>query len=171
MVLPWDIVLKICSVHAGRNSSGHDKFVWVVCKDGMFSVKKAYQAQLLNSNVADWEGRFIWKLKLPPKIIYFLWLVFHGKLLTNLQRNIRGLSNVAVCPRCEEGIKDIQHLLCNCRFSAVVCRAVWRGCMETVSFNSCVKEWLISNLNHKCLDRNHMPSYLVFAHTLWLLWK
>ncbi|KAL5773797.1 hypothetical protein ACOSQ2_013721 [Xanthoceras sorbifolium] len=84
MALPWDIVLKICSINAGRSSNGLDSFIWGLGKDGRFSIKTAYEAKIMGQDLEDWEGKFIWKLQLPPKIFNFLWLIFHGKLLTNL---------------------------------------------------------------------------------------
>ncbi|KAL5754100.1 hypothetical protein ACOSP7_022320 [Xanthoceras sorbifolium] len=106
MVLPNYIVDKIsCMFSSARDG---DKQIWGLSKSGEFSVKSAYNSLVDGS---EWRWRFIWGLHLPPKILHFLWILLHGRLLTNCQRNSRGLSSVVTCPRCEEGSEDINHLL------------------------------------------------------------
>ncbi|CAL2237015.1 unnamed protein product [Prunus armeniaca] len=78
--LPDEIVQMILSIHADFFGSGLDKRIWKFTPNGDFS----------------WE--FLCKLKLPPKIKIFLWLLCHKKLLTNNHRQTRGLASSAPSP-------------------------------------------------------------------------
>ncbi|KAL5774595.1 hypothetical protein ACOSP7_012152 [Xanthoceras sorbifolium] len=78
MVLPNYIVDKIsCMFSSARDG---DKQIWGLSKSGEFSVKFAYNSLVDGS---EWRWRFIWGLHLPPKILHFLWILLHGRLLTN----------------------------------------------------------------------------------------
>lgn len=56
----------------------------------------------------------IWRLKVPEKIRFFLWLVFKGELPRNEKRNRNQLRATAACPRCDEEIEDLEHLFIGC---------------------------------------------------------
>ncbi|KAL5754276.1 hypothetical protein ACOSP7_022496 [Xanthoceras sorbifolium] len=119
----------------------------------------------------DCKWKYIWKLKLPPKIRHFLWLVFQGKLLTNLQRCVRGLALEATCPCCHERTEDLNHLFRDCQAAKEVWNKVWRGCWNTNVFSAGFFEWLQSNLRCKSDGPANTPWYLIFTVTLWFLWK
>ncbi|KAK3204897.1 hypothetical protein Dsin_018943 [Dipteronia sinensis] len=116
VVLPWGVVHRIPSIHADRNSSGSDRAIWGWSKNGEFSVKTAYDGCLNTDRNAVWNWKFIWKLHLPPRVQYFLWLVMHEKIFTNSQRAARGMDSDGFCPRCEVAIEDTDHLLRGCSF-------------------------------------------------------
>ena len=71
-VLPWDIIHKIACIHAGRTYSGDDRAIWSWSENGEFSVKSAYIGYLETVNLPEWQWNFIWKLKIPCRIIHFL---------------------------------------------------------------------------------------------------
>ncbi|KAL5787774.1 hypothetical protein ACOSP7_004723 [Xanthoceras sorbifolium] len=156
--LPWVIVHKICSTCTDRTGNAADRQIWGLEKDGVFSVKSAYKVACKVDSLSKWDWSFIWKLRIPPKLSHFLWLVCHGKILTNLQRNIRGISNDASCPRCNFEVEDMQHLFRNCSTSSIIwedvsffCRNsdLWQGGRATD-----FKSWLYGNLNSSAIDSN-----------------
>ncbi|KAL5733231.1 hypothetical protein ACOSQ2_032923 [Xanthoceras sorbifolium] len=67
-VLPWNIIHKITKIHIGNIP---DKIIWGGYSKGNFSVKTAYNLRL-DSDSPPWQWNFIWKLKLPPKVLTFL---------------------------------------------------------------------------------------------------
>ncbi|CAL2276143.1 unnamed protein product [Prunus armeniaca] len=83
-----------------------------------------------------WDWQFLWRLRLPPK------------LLTNVQRQKRGLTQVPICPRCDYPTETIAHLFKDCPFSL----AIW-NCLQIGDNSSPVmmdfKEWLLRNLHSK----------------------
>ncbi|KAL5756987.1 hypothetical protein ACOSQ2_021733 [Xanthoceras sorbifolium] len=118
-----------------RIGYGEDNIIWRG-NGGRFSVKNAYDIASDVENVEDCHWKFIWKLKLPPKLRHFLWLVFQGKLLTNLQRYVRGLTSDDACPCCHENVEDLNHLFRDCYAAKVVWNEVWRGCWNTIEFSA-----------------------------------
>ncbi|KAK3221242.1 hypothetical protein Dsin_008267 [Dipteronia sinensis] len=101
---------------------------------------------------------------------HFFWILFHGKTLTNSQRDVHGLTGDVSCPRCESGIEDVNHLLRSCRVSIAVWENISRGVTTSTGFNDELDSWLASNLcNGKVV--NSAPNYLQFALSLWFLWK
>ncbi|KAL5757023.1 hypothetical protein ACOSQ2_021769 [Xanthoceras sorbifolium] len=132
----------VCAICVIRSDSGKDRQIWGLEKNGCFSVKSAYKVACSDDNIDLWDWRSLWKLKLPPKISYFLWLVCHGKLLTNSQRIIRGISNDAYCPRCNSADENILYLFRGCTASI----RVWEDtpiCPALIIFRYC-KEWLLA---------------------------
>ncbi|KAK3228830.1 hypothetical protein Dsin_000711 [Dipteronia sinensis] len=118
-------------------------------------------------------------LKFPYRVQHFLWILLHGKILTNHQRVIRGMAMNASCPRCESSIEDIEHSLRGCIYSIVVWESVSRG-ITSASYKGDQEGWLLiifllrlaSNnfLNGKMVTEN-LPNHLQFASVLWFLWK
>ncbi|KAL5754997.1 hypothetical protein ACOSP7_023217 [Xanthoceras sorbifolium] len=89
-VLLLDIVLHIISIQAGIYISGEDRHIWGLSKNGEFIVKSAYEVISGDCEAGLWNWHFIWKLKIYPKVQFFMWVLVHGKLLTNAQRYNRG---------------------------------------------------------------------------------
>lgn len=68
---------------------------------GSFFVSLAYDmviGLLDRVEAAKWNN--IWKLKVPNRICSFLWLVRHGKILTNSNKKRRGISDEDMCWFC-----------------------------------------------------------------------
>ncbi|KAK3205641.1 hypothetical protein Dsin_019687 [Dipteronia sinensis] len=86
-------------------------------KNGEFSVDSTYAGYLKTDKLSQWPSKFIWKLKIPIKVLHFLWILLQGKIFTNLQRVTQGLVVDASCPRCEDDIEDVEHLLHGYRHS------------------------------------------------------
>jgi hypothetical protein len=59
----------------------HDSLEWKFNPNGIYSASSAYRIQF--------EGRFInedassvWEIKIPPKCLFFTWMVTHNRCLT-----------------------------------------------------------------------------------------
>ncbi|KAK0587703.1 hypothetical protein LWI29_027305 [Acer saccharum] len=170
-VLPWNIVHRVVSIHAGGSYSGPDRCIWGWAKDGEFSVKTAHEGQLEVESLTLWPWKFVWKLKIPPRIQHFLWVLLHGKILTNEQRCIRGMGLDASCPRCLSGIENIEHLLRGYRDSKAVWEDISKGITSSPTFLGNMDDWLTSNLHNNKLVIGNVPSFLHFASVLWYIWK
>lgn len=73
--LLWDY---ISSVKPSRKS---DHLIWKF-SGKPFSVKDCYNLLNSYSEVPNWEFSFIWKLKIPPKVQFFLWKLLSNSLPT-----------------------------------------------------------------------------------------
>ncbi|KAL5774402.1 hypothetical protein ACOSP7_011959 [Xanthoceras sorbifolium] len=128
--LPFDIVNCIVSIPAGKDSSERDKYIWGHSKSGCF------YSLIHNNHEADlWKLRFIWNIKVPPKILMFLWVLLHGNTMTNAQRCIRCTSNNANCPRCVVASEDLNNLFRGCPAPTFIWKNCCKESTKSVDFN------------------------------------
>lgn len=92
-----------------------DELRWNWSNTGVYSAASFYTTRM-GGGLIKWEFLFIWKLKVPPTVRVFLFLLLMGKLLTKevlLTRNM--LHGDATCIMCNEGVLETdQHLFLHC---------------------------------------------------------
>lgn len=99
---------------------GDDFPSWPYSSDGQFSTKLAYLSLYEALNKPPQPVPFfdhIWKVRAPPKINLFLWRVAHDRLMTNMERARRGITDSDLCPRCQQAPEFVMHLLRDCEAS------------------------------------------------------
>ncbi|KAK0606978.1 hypothetical protein LWI29_007229 [Acer saccharum] len=102
--------------------------------DDRMKEKSAYIGHFRYEDSDPWRWDFIWKLKLPPRVAYFLWTLLHGKLLTNCNRAARGISSDVTCMRCMVGCEDIEHIFRGCSVSLGIWENINKGVTKTDEF-------------------------------------
>lgn len=79
-----------------------DCWSWKGNNEGIYNASSGYSwlnsRMLIVSSPMDW--KWIWKLHVPAKIQFFIWLVCHQALPTNAMRHRRHLSASPLCKRC-----------------------------------------------------------------------
>nr|POE86012.1 putative ribonuclease h protein [Quercus suber] len=86
--------------------------MWKFSKNGEFSVKSAYQvARQEENNGKSFQGSWIWKLDILPKIVHFLWLSYHGSIPVQGVLAARGINCDKCCPLCKCSEETIPYLL------------------------------------------------------------
>ncbi|KAK2661945.1 hypothetical protein Ddye_000519 [Dipteronia dyeriana] len=148
-VLPQQIVSRILSIHAGSIHNGIDKTIWDSAQDGEFTVKKAYEGHFKDDDMPYWKWSFIWNLKLPPRVLHFLWILHYDKMLTNNHRATRGLTVDITCDRCKEGREDSEHVFRGCTKSLDNWEDICKGVTKTGLFATEWNEWFYQNLKSK----------------------
>ncbi|CAN1153234.1 Putative ribonuclease H protein At1g65750 [Linum perenne] len=120
-VLPSEIVMQVIGMSSPRDSLGDDALSWGLEPKGLFSVRSAYLMLSGNDEEASeqlWNR--VWKWNGPNKIKHFLWLASHDRLMTNVERNRRHLTNQVSCSRCSLQPEMISHAILTaillCRF-------------------------------------------------------
>jgi hypothetical protein len=102
-----------------------DVWVWQNSSGGIYTTKDAYE-WLLNplpiNNHINW--KWIWQLKLPATIQFFVWQVMHGSIPTKGILNRRRVCSSNLCPRCLVLPETIEHCLFTCEDAI----AIWRAC-------------------------------------------
>ncbi|KAK3193441.1 hypothetical protein Dsin_024751 [Dipteronia sinensis] len=170
-VLPWNIVHRIMNIHAGRRQSGHDKVIWGLSNNGDFSVKSAYDTHYMIDASFSWKWNFLWKLQIPLRVQSFLWILLHGKLLTNDNRAIRGFIPDTIYERCKAGCENINHVFRSCEKSCFVWEDICKGITRSHLFICDWDDWLMQNLKNNRLVFGKVAGYLLFAVSLWFIWK
>ena len=136
--------------------------MWMLIANRIFSVKSLY-LHLVKSDVG-FPHKFMWKVKVPAKIKFFLWLLNKKSILTRdnlLKRGSKGDKHCVLCGKEE----SIDHLF----FSCSVARLIWSlvGCAFDLKqiprdLNDCFENWL------KKFNKN--DKRLVLTRTSALLW-
>lgn len=62
----------------------------------------------------QFQGQWIWKLDMLPKIVHFLWLCLHNSVPVKEVLAARGISCDGRCPLCKDHVETISHLLKEC---------------------------------------------------------
>ncbi|KAE8684816.1 hypothetical protein F3Y22_tig00111105pilonHSYRG00502 [Hibiscus syriacus] len=95
-----------------------DKIIWFHDSSGLFSVKELSDL-LLNVDAHESVFNFdkIWKLKVPPKVRSFLWLLKLGRIPIKEFQSIKSIlqkDSDKDCPWCSSNVEDANHFMVNC---------------------------------------------------------
>ena len=91
--------------------------LWKHSKDGEFSAKSAYLANISHDPAPTFLGAWIWKLDVLLKIANFLRLCVHKSVLVKDILASRGIIEEKICPLCKNQLETIEHLLRECDFA------------------------------------------------------
>lgn len=129
----WDMTLVLGS------------YIWLV---GIKFVNQSawvnldWKSSLWPCGVSHIVWRLIWKVKLPLKILTFIWKLLHDSLPVFEVLNNRGITISSKCLMCNEDEESINHLFMHCPFA----RVIWHGSnLEIRTLKLCrnsVKQWV-----------------------------
>jgi len=108
-----------------------------------------------NNANRDWK---IWKLKIPSRVSAFLWLVKHGRIMTNVERCRRCPDTDDTCKTCHKGHEDMDHIFRKCH----AVEEIWKR----NKFNAqSLDIWLSTNIRGKVkyiTNRNWAITFTMF---------
>ncbi|CAL8078089.1 unnamed protein product [Prunus armeniaca] len=113
-VLPEEWVQKVIGCSTDFQGILEDCQIWKPTSNGFFSVKSAYSLLFQGANWLNPWWRALWKLRIPPKLQIFFWLVFQEKILSNEQRVRRHLVGNCACDYYKWSIESTLHILRDC---------------------------------------------------------
>ena len=95
-----------------------DRLFWKGDKKGVYTVK-ANVALLVDNSRRTTPRNMLWNNHMPPKVCFFAWEAWWGKVLTMMHLKKRGFQIASRCPLCGEADEELNHLL-------IHCPSVWR---------------------------------------------
>ncbi|KAK9921713.1 hypothetical protein M0R45_030213 [Rubus argutus] len=111
-------------------STSLDRQVWHYNKSGAYSVKSGYWLALKSERekrdgnngvpVVTEYWRHLWKLKVPPKMLHFLWRCSNGFLPCKASLFWRKIAADSICFRCQQGEETPLHATWDCSMCVVV---------------------------------------------------
>ena len=101
---------------------GVDSLSWSLTRSGTFDVRSFYNC-LCGSLIVSVPWKSIWHLKVPIRVLFFIWAVAWGQILT-INNHVRGLFLVNWCCMCRRG-EMVDHLLLDCMFVHALCSEVF----------------------------------------------
>ncbi|XP_026410109.1 uncharacterized protein LOC113305243 [Papaver somniferum] len=110
--------------------TSEDYVIWMVAKDGIFSIKSTYNmlaniqvdAQVSGVVVPSQIWKALWKSNVAHKTKLFVCKCIRDIIPTRRKTDIFNVEAVTVCGRCVRVEETLEHLLLDCRHS----RAYWR---------------------------------------------
>lgn len=102
-------------------TSEPDSVIWKWDQNGKFTVKSAYW-NIKNGPLFKTKIQRIWKLKVPPRIIVFAWLMCLNRLLTIDNLKKRGWELVNRCEMCKRESETVRHLFNSCQTTLAIYR-------------------------------------------------
>ncbi|KAL4334394.1 hypothetical protein GQ457_07G013410 [Hibiscus cannabinus] len=107
-----------------------------------------------------------------PRIRYFLWLVVHGRILTNVERVRRHFSNDMRCGVCGLDVESIDHLFRKCPPAISLWSSLVRPGDLSAFLSMEFLDWLRFNLTQSSNFHQRFQHWdLLFGSILWALWK
>ncbi|XP_026442987.1 uncharacterized protein LOC113342770 [Papaver somniferum] len=149
-----------------------DEVQWFLSKSKVFNVSSTYD-KLTDNDDSLLTGpifNLICKLKCPPKIGFFLWLLAYNRLPTRDLLGRRGMDIPQGCLFCDAD-ETSDHLLLHCTFARQVwndfmCKANWFFSMPA-DVNSMLQAWGLAQDSKECTA----VWYIIPAAIMWSLWK
>jgi hypothetical protein len=131
LMVHWFEILHIAqSIHINNES---DALIWMWEANGIYTVKSMYAVvNFRGIKTVDIHG--VWKIKIPPKIHVFLWLLAHNKLLTRDNLSKRKNVDDLTCVFYNE-IESCHHLFFDC----MVASNLWKEVRHVLGFQPSFK--------------------------------
>lgn len=121
--IPAEIRHKLKATTINQEDDEGDVIFWAHSESGNFSISSAYNRINGNASVFQDHGwKNLWKVKAPSRMIMFLWLVRHGRIMMNDERRRRNMTPDGYCPLCANVPETVEHVIRECRRA----RKVWR---------------------------------------------
>ena len=147
-----------------------NKLIWRH-HSGICSVKSAYLlSQRLSTNDVLGQSEswtWIWKLKIPPKIILFIWKCAHNKIPTRSIIFAFSTLTQQSCPRCND-LESPIHIQWDCFFATQIWLTFPHIALKNNFFDTPIYTWCKMNCTATATTTtNYLPWNTVFAFTLW----
>jgi hypothetical protein len=168
--VPNDIKERIAALLPPIHTNSKDL---QVCKEnavGCFSIAEMYYALCdfdTNETCSDW--RQIWRLKVPERVRAFIWLVKHGRLLTNERKHRMGLGTDQ-CDYCRDSTDTVLHALRDCPLIHPLWIIVVDISLSYQFFSCNLQEWISLNVTNRSGNRGHDDWSCFWAMGCHLAW-
>lgn len=157
-----------------------DKLVWPLTSTGHFTTKSAYNHLVMESQhnqpqqmqIPSTVWLQLWKLKIPYKLVHFLWKLLHNILPFRTRIFKIQSQQDQLCPLCHQAPETTTHLLLQCS----VARAVWctfaPQLVNITSGYNTIRDWILKWADKtSCIQFNHHETIHCTAYIMWALWK
>lgn len=118
IILPSQVVMEIRAMPHSCVASSEDRLIWAATSNGQFNLSSAYLLSIQQPEPHQYfNGNWIWKLNVLPRVQFFIWMCFHNSIATRVCLTARGIIVNTSCPIYHQAPETIQHLLGDCTFA------------------------------------------------------
>lgn len=162
------ITQDMCSTPRSPFSLADDKLSWGLTLNGDFSLSFAYLLVSKGNRKPGPNLKWIWNLDCHPRIKFFIWLLRHSSLPTNLLLSSRGILVSPLCALCGQHPESVQHLFRECSVSSIV----WNHCSLSLTNPSSddFHTWVRTHASSQVTSHSYIPTGTLFIYALWSIW-
>ena len=170
--IPHDLKMEFQAIPYAFAASSKARLMWRDSPRGDFSMRSAYNMAVGADWLPDFNGGWIWKLHVLPKIQLFLWKCTHNSIGVKDCLAARGVTIDPLCPLCRKEPESIVHALRNCE----KIRAIWNELdamgFDRNFFSSTAEDWMAFNGKMDKAKNQHSPPWnIIFSFAVWNIWK
>ncbi|KAJ1688151.1 hypothetical protein LUZ63_019541 [Rhynchospora breviuscula] len=143
------------------------RLTWKWSTTGDYSAASAYRL-LADPGMRSPYHKLLWKIKAPPKVQIFLWLILLDRVLTQQNLVRRNWPSITSCQCCSEGCMETSvHLFVHCNFA----KQIWtqlqiRFNLPLLTFTTDLPAFWLQN------RETIGPSWdIIWAASSWAIWK
>lgn len=171
-VFPDSTKLELQAVPIALASRGGDKLTWIDSDHGTFNMGSAYKLATKVDHNVQFEGNWIWKAKILPRIQTFVWLCLHNSIGVRECLFSRGIASDSSCPMCHSSNESIMHALRDCDVVKLIWVQLGVRDVDNRFFERGIQEWLkVNGTNKHTMGQFHIPWSCLFLFAIWLIWK
>ncbi|XP_016168284.1 uncharacterized protein LOC107610797 [Arachis ipaensis] len=159
-IIPEDVKQHLNAYNPDLNAGESSGWSWGVASSRLYSARSGY-SWLAKRNF-DWNEHdnwlWVWRLYIPEKYKFLIWLSLHNAIPTAEFHLGRGLALSSTCHQCQNGSKSILHCLRECPSA----KEVW-NLLGLYSDNSDLRDWLYRGARS--------GDVFLFFSTIWWIWR
>ncbi|KAJ3705118.1 hypothetical protein LUZ61_008823 [Rhynchospora tenuis] len=141
--------------------------VWKWSSTGLYSSSSAYSI-LADPGLRSHYHSWLWKMKVPPKVKIFLWILLLDRVLTQQNLLIRNWPTIPACQCCDNTtLETSYHLFVSCDYA----RQIWtllqvRFSLPFLTFSADLNGFWLQN-------RAYIGQFwdIIWAAATWAIWK
>lgn len=157
------------TMHTKAITDKPDTIEWKWFSTTKFSTKQCYLF-LQDGGIRPFFSNIFWKIKIPEKIKYFVYLCFLDKIQTKANLVKHGWKGKVNCSLCGSNPETVEHLLLQCTFS----RVVWTTLLQNLRLQELPQNQILLWSSWRSDERacNLQPGLdILISATQWALWK
>lgn len=166
-----EVLKQIQSFEVKEDTEAQDLVYWKGGTKGKFTIKSALRLMRHETGTIDygcWD--LIWSSPTQQRVRAFLWLAFHDRLLGNLNRFKRKVTDDAKCCICGATEESTLHILRDCATAKMVWHKLGRHGLASTFYIAPLKQWLSDHLKTNSHPQSdHWATY--FSIATWCIWR
>ena len=170
--LPKEELGKIASHELVEDEEVADEIFWNGAPSGGFTLASALKIirNDLEGDVDEVRGwKCMWRVEVPQRVRFFLWLASQDRLMTNSNRFIRKMADDPRCLVCGEVEENTIHILRDCPAASRIWKLL-RVDTDDMGWNIPLRDWLLGNIEHRNLKIEEGWAQ-IFSVACWWLWR
>lgn len=166
-VFPQSIYNALISSPRSPFSNTRDSLAWGPSSNGRYTISSACNILSKQNPCPNSNLKWIWRLTCHNRIKFFVWLICHNSLPTNLTLANRGISVYPYCVLCGQHDEGIDHLFKFCSTALLV----WDICVPFPNFQvTDFYSWFKSCAMCQEPSYLNIPFGTIFVYCVWSIW-